>query len=152
MFDNAPNGRSVQKEHARNSCSGSISLESFEMGIDSVVHCAKFNGTRNEGGERVASQVMADMIAAPEQFASAREYMRLSTRGMAEEVARELRKDRRKPPMSCSRSLISSLETGEATRTNARRAAAIERVLKLPPGHLFRVEFNVQSNTARLTA
>lgn len=100
----------------------------------------------------MASQVMAELIAAPEQFAAAREYLRLSTRGTAEEVTRELRKDRRKPPMSCSRSLISSLETGKATRTNARRAAAIERVLKLPPGNLFRVEFNVQSNTARLTA
>ena len=52
--------------------------------------------------------------------------------------------------MECSRSTISNLETGKAKRVHHRRAAAIERVLKLPPGHMFRVEvFNVPVNTTR---
>lgn len=102
---------------------------------------------------QVTDTVMAQMHATPEQFVAAREYAQFSTRGLAEEVSRELRKDRRKPPMSCSRSTISNLETGVARRIHHRRAAAIERVLKLPPGHLFRVEvFNVHPNRERLTA
>ncbi|MGO3325357.1 hypothetical protein [Gordonia sp. (in: high G+C Gram-positive bacteria)] len=99
------------------------------------------------------SEVMADLIGTPDQFIAAREYAGFSTRGLADEVARELRKDRRKPLMGCSRSMISNLETGNATRTNYRRAAAIEKVLKLPRGHMFRVEmFNAQLNSDQLTA
>ena len=99
------------------------------------------------------SNAMAELRGTPDQFVAAREFAGFSTRGLADEVSRELRKDRRKPHMECSRSTISNLETGKAKRVHHRRAAAIERVLKLPPGHLFRVEvFNVQSNTDRQPA
>lgn len=93
---------------------------------------------------------MAELRGTADQFIAAREFAGFSTRGLADEVSRELRKDRRKPPMECSRSTISNLETGKAKRVHHRRAAAIERVLKLPPGHMFRVEvFNVPVNTTR---
>ena len=91
---------------------------------------------------------MAELRGTPDQLVAAREFAGFSTRGLADEVSRELRKDRRKPRLECSRSTISNLETGVSKRVHHRRAAAIERVLKLPPGHLFRVEvFNVQSST-----
>ena len=99
------------------------------------------------------SEVMADLIGTPDQFVAAREFAGFSTRGLADEVARELRKDRRKAPMGCSRSMISNLETGKVKRTNHRRAAASEKVLKLPRGHMFRINlFNVQVNTERLAS
>ncbi len=101
----------------------------------------------------ISNNTMADLIGTPQQLTAAREFAGFSVRGLADEVSRELRKDRRKTPMTISRSTISNLETGAATRVHHRRASAIERVLKLPPGHLFRVEaFNVHTNTARQTA
>lgn len=92
----------------------------------------------------MSNNTMAYMVGTPEQLTASREFAGMSVRALANEAARELRKDRRKTPMSISRSTISNLETGAANRVHYRRAAAIERVLKLPPGHLFRVEsFNV---------
>lgn len=101
----------------------------------------------------ISDTAMAELVGTPEQLTAARKFARYSVRGLADEVSRELRKDRREVAMSCSRSTISALETGEARRVHHRRAAAIERVLNLPPGHLFRVQvFNVQSHKERQTA
>lgn len=101
----------------------------------------------------ISNNTMAELVGTPAQLTAARKFARFSVRGLAEEVSRELRRDRRETPMSCSRSTISALESGTTNRVHHRRAAAIERVLNLPPGHLFRVEvFNVQSHTERQTA
>ncbi|WP_448222404.1 hypothetical protein [Gordonia iterans] len=80
------------------------------------------------------------MHATPEQFAASVELGGFTYRGLADEVSTILRKERRKTPMACSHTTISNLANGNAKRIHPRRAAAIERALKLPPGQLFRVE------------
>ncbi|MFA4080528.1 hypothetical protein ONA92_02280 [Mycobacteroides salmoniphilum] len=95
----------------------------------------------------MGTQPRARMHAEPEQFASVIEFSGLSYRGLAEDVSRELRKDRGKPRIACSHTVISNLATGKTAWIHPRRAAAIERCLKVPSGHLFRVElFSVPKN------
>lgn len=95
----------------------------------------------------MASQPRAKMHAAPEQFVAVVEFADFSYRGLAEAVTADLRKEKRHPRIGCSHTTISNLATGKSSWIHPRRAAAIERCLKVPRGHLFRVElFNVPSN------
>lgn len=95
----------------------------------------------NRGGEReISTTARAILHATPGQFAASVEFAGFTYRGLAEEVSTILRKERRKTPMACSHTTVSNLANGNAKRVHPRRAAAIERALKLPPGHLFRVE------------
>lgn len=97
------------------------------------------------------TQARALMHASPEQFAAAMEFAGHTSRSLAEEVAAVLRRDRGKVPMGCSHTTVVNLSRGKAKRVHPRRAAAIEKALKLPPGHLFRIEvFHVP--TERKTA
>lgn len=96
----------------------------------------------------MATQPRAILRAAPQQLDALIEFAGFaSKRGFAQEVAQELRKDRKRPPMGCSHTTILNLTSGKAKRVHPRRATAIERVLKQPPGHLFRIElFHVPGN------
>lgn len=95
----------------------------------------------------MGTQPRARMHATPEQFAGVVEFAGWSYRGLAEDVTRELRKEKRRPMIGCSHTTLSNLATGKTVWIHPRRAAAIERCLKLPPGHLFRIElFNVPEN------
>jgi hypothetical protein len=88
-----------------------------------------------------ASQPRAILRAAPQQLDALIEFSGFaSKRGFADEVARELRKDRKHPPMGCSHTTILNLTSGKAKRVHPRRAAAIEKALKQPRGQLFRLE------------
>lgn len=96
----------------------------------------------------MASQASAALHAAPGQLAALIEFSGYTKRGFADEVTRELRKDRKRPIIGCSHTVISNLTTGKTKRINPRRAAAIERVLKQPPGQLFGIElFHVPGNS-----
>lgn len=80
------------------------------------------------------------MHATAEQFVAAMEFADHSQRSLADEVAAILRRQRGKAEMGCSHTTILNLATGKANRVHPRRGAAIEKALKLPPGHLFRIE------------
>jgi hypothetical protein len=84
----------------------------------------------------------AVMHATVEQFVAAMEFADHSQRSLAEEVAAILRRQRGKVEMGCSHTTILNLATGKANRVHPRRGAAIEKALKLPPGHLFRLEMS----------
>ena len=95
----------------------------------------------------MAVQPRAEMHASPEQFGGGVEFAGWSYRGLAEEVTRELRKEKSRPRIGCSHTTLLNLANGSTRWIHPRRAAAIERCLKLPPGHLFRIElFNVPSD------
>ena len=95
----------------------------------------------------MAGQPRAILRATPDQLESLIAFSRFTKRGFADEVRRELRKDRNQPIIGCSHTTISNLTSGKAKRVHPRRAAAIERVLKQPPGQLFSIElFDDQGN------
>ncbi|OHT52555.1 hypothetical protein BKG63_10995 [Mycobacteroides chelonae] len=80
------------------------------------------------------------MHASADEFAAAIEFADHTYRSLADDVASLLRRDKGKIHMGCSHTTISNLAGGKARRVHPRRAAAIEKALKLPRGHLFRIE------------
>lgn len=78
-----------------------------------------------------------EMAVSPAQFKGLVEFSGLSYREAAEEVTKGLRKDRKKPPIRCSHTVIANLANGKSKTINPRRARVIEQVLKVPPGHIF---------------
>lgn len=84
----------------------------------------------------------AVMHATVEQFVAAMEFADHSQRSLADEVTAILRRQRGKIAMGCSHTTILNLATGKVSRVHPRRAAAIEKALNLPPGHLFRLDMS----------
>lgn len=78
-----------------------------------------------------------EMAASPAQFKGLVEFSGMSYRGVADEASRLLKKDRKKPPIRCSHTVIANLANGKSKTINPRRARVIEQVLKVPPGHIF---------------
>ena len=95
----------------------------------------------------MSGQPRARMHVTPEQLAGVIEFSGYSLRGLAEAVTDDLRKDKKKPRIGCSHTTLSNLTTGKSQWIYPRRAAAIERCLRVPRGHLFMIQlFNVPSN------
>ncbi len=80
------------------------------------------------------------MRATPNQFAAAMVHATHSQRSLADAVTDILHRQRGKTRMGCSHTTIGNLAVGKAKRVHPRRAAAIEKALNVPPGHIFLIE------------
>ena len=85
----------------------------------------------------MSSSGWCEMNISADQFKGLVEFSGHSYRSAADEVTRALRKDRKRPALKCSHTVISNLANGKSKTINPRRAREIERVLKVPPGHIF---------------
>lgn len=88
------------------------------------------------------STAWCEMVISPEQFKGLVEFSGNSYRDVAEEVTKGLKKDRKRPQLRCSHTVISNLANGKSRTINPRRAREIERVLKVPAGHIFLVRLS----------
>lgn len=93
-----------------------------------------------------------EMRISAEQFKGLVEFSGYSYRNIAETVTRELRKDRKRPAIRCSHTVISNLANGKSTTINPRRAREIERALNVPPGHIFLMQLSRVSQNDRTVA
>jgi hypothetical protein len=88
------------------------------------------------------------MRISAEQFKGLVEFGGHSYRALAEDVTKALKKDGKRPPITCSHTVISNLANGKAKTINPRRAREIERALKVPAGHIFLMRlFPIPENT-----
>ena len=85
----------------------------------------------------MGSTAWCEMSISADQFKGLIEFAGYSYRNVAEEVTKALKKDRKRPLIRCSHTVISNLANGKSKTINPRRAREIERVLKVPPGHIF---------------
>ena len=100
----------------------------------------------------MSSSGWCEMRISAEQFKGLVEFSGQSYRSIAEAVTRELRKDRNRPALRCSHTVISKLANGQARTVHPRRAREIERALNVPSGHIFLMQLSRVSQHDRTVA
>lgn len=101
----------------------------------------------------MSKQSSCELRIEADQFKELIEHYELSYRDVAAAATQLLRREKQRPQLGVSHTLVSNLANGKAKNIHPRRAKAIEKVLKQPTGHIFRLQlFSVPRNTDRTAA